>query len=122
MAGAKKKPVRLWLLVAALKTPWGLSSAKKILERHYLKNGTLTAKRRSNTKRVRPDRLVHQGIHLLERFAQDHRIRIHEPTKNLQLKVLPRLPSGSYFLAYVDAIGELDGTRCIIDWKPTTAR
>jgi hypothetical protein len=31
-------------------------------------------------------------------------------------------PGGNDFLAYVDAIGELDGLRCIIDWKTTTAR
>jgi hypothetical protein len=68
------------------------------------------------------DRLVHQGIHLLERFAQDDRIRIQEPAKNLQLKILQQLPGGNDFLGYVDAIGELDGTRCIIDWKTTSAR
>jgi hypothetical protein len=32
------------------------------------------------------DRLVHQGIHLLERFAQDDRIRIKDPQNNLQIK------------------------------------
>ena len=68
------------------------------------------------------DRLVHQGIHLLERFAQDDRIRIHDPQNDLQLKIVHQLPGGSGFLAYVDAIGELDGLRCIIDWKTTTAR
>jgi PD-(D/E)XK nuclease superfamily len=68
------------------------------------------------------DRLVHQGIHLLERFAQDDRIRVHDPQNDLQLKIVHQLPGGSDFLAYVDAIGELDGLRCIIDWKTTTAR
>jgi hypothetical protein len=68
------------------------------------------------------DRLVHQGIHLLERFAQDDRIRVHDPQNNLQLKIMHQLPGGNDFLAYVDAIGELDGLRCIIDWKTTTAR
>jgi len=68
------------------------------------------------------DRLVHQGIHLLERFVQDARIRIDDPEKNLQIKILHRLPGGSDFLGYVDAIGEIDGIRCIIDWKTTTAR
>jgi hypothetical protein len=61
------------------------------------------------------DRLEHQGIHLLERFAQDDRIRIQEPENNLQVKILRPLPGGSEFLAYVDAIGEIDGIRCIID-------
>src|ERR1700730_3368072 len=44
------------------------------------------------------DRLVHQGIRLLERFAQDNRIRIHDPQRNLQIKILHRLPGGSDFL------------------------
>jgi hypothetical protein len=68
------------------------------------------------------DRLVHQGIHLLERFAQGDRIRMDDPRNNLQIKILHCLPGGSDFLAYVDAIGEVDGLRCIIDWKTTTAR
>src|SRR6266852_2974363 len=37
------------------------------------------------------DRLVHQGVHLLERFVQDDRIRIPDPKKNLQIKVAQTL-------------------------------
>src|SRR5215471_5098569 len=68
------------------------------------------------------DRLVHQGIHLLERFAQADRVHIHDPRKNLQVKMLHALPGGSEFVAYLDAIGEVDGVRCVIDWKTTTSR
>jgi PD-(D/E)XK nuclease superfamily len=68
------------------------------------------------------DRLVHQGVQLLERFAQDNRIRIPHPKQNLQIKVVRELPNGNQFLSYVDAIGELDGLRCLIDWKTTTSR
>ena len=68
------------------------------------------------------DRLVHQGIHLLGRFAQDDRVRIENPQSNLQIKILHKLREETEFLGYVDAIGELDGTRCIIDWKTTSAR
>ena len=67
------------------------------------------------------DRLVHQGVHLLERFAQDNRIRIPQPQQNLQLKVVRELPSANQFVAYIDAIGELDGRRCLMDWKTTTS-
>ncbi len=38
------------------------------------------------------DRLYHQGIHLLERFAQDDRVRIRRPKENLQVK-LDTLPT-----------------------------
>jgi PD-(D/E)XK nuclease superfamily len=68
------------------------------------------------------DRLYHQGIHLLERFVQDDRVRIERPKENLQVKLTRSLPSGSQFVSYIDAIGELDGTRYIIDWKTTTCR
>lgn len=68
------------------------------------------------------DRLLHQGIHLLERFAQDNRVRVCEPGKNLQIQKLRLLSSGAEFIAYLDAVGELDGVRCLIDWKTTTSR
>lgn len=68
------------------------------------------------------DRLVHQGVHLLERFAQENRVRIPQPQENLQIKVLRELPHTSQFVAYIDAIGELDGQRCLMDWKTTSSR
>jgi hypothetical protein len=40
------------------------------------------------------------------------RIRVQDPQNDLQLKIVHQLPGGSEFLAYVDAIGELDGLRC----------
>src|SRR5437588_9300253 len=40
------------------------------------------------------DRLFHQGVHLLETFARDNRVRIHSPKKNLQIKMLRTLSGG----------------------------
>ncbi len=68
------------------------------------------------------DRLLHQGVHLLERFARDNRIRIPQAQENLQLKVVRDLPNANQFVAYIDAIGELDGQCCLMDWKTTTSR
>src|SRR4029077_7874460 len=68
------------------------------------------------------DRLYHQGVRLLERFAQDDRVQIRCPKRNLQVKCTRSLPRGSEFVSYVDAIGELDGTKCILDWKTTGSR
>src|ERR1700693_183292 len=68
------------------------------------------------------DRLVHQGVHLLQRFAQDDRVRVPNPHKDLHIKFLRALAGGSEFVAYLDAIGEIDGVRCLIDWKTTTSR
>lgn len=68
------------------------------------------------------DRLLHQGVHLLERFVQDNRVRILQPQQNLQIKVVRDLPNASQFVAYIDAIGELDGQRCLMDWKTASSR
>ena len=68
------------------------------------------------------DRLAHQGVHLLQKFAQDDRVRIHRPQDNLQVKMLRTLPGNNEFVAYIDALGTLDGKEYLIDWKTTTAR
>ncbi len=68
------------------------------------------------------DRLLHQGIHLLQKFAQDDRVRIRRPKENLQVKILRSLPGNNEFVSYVDALGVLDGKECLIDWKTTTSR
>ena len=68
------------------------------------------------------DRLVHQGIHLLGHFAQDDRVQIPRPKENLQIKLVRELPNANQFISYIDAIGELDGVRCVMDWKTTSSR
>jgi hypothetical protein len=66
--------------------------------------------------------MLQQGVELLERFAQDDRVRIPRPRSNQQIQFNRALPSGNNFVAYVDAIGELDGTPCVLEWKTTSAR
>jgi len=61
-------------------------------------------------------------MHLLGRFAQDNRVQNAQPQQNLQLKVVRELSNTNQFVAYVDPIGELDGHRCLMDWKTTTSR
>jgi hypothetical protein len=68
------------------------------------------------------DRLLHQGVHLLQRFVQDNRVRISQPRDNLQIKLVRDLPNTNQFVSYIDAIGELDGIRCVMDWKATSSR
>lgn len=67
------------------------------------------------------DRLVHQGVHLLERFVQADWVRVSDPRQDLQIKIL-QTSGGSEFVAYLDAIGEVDGVRSVIDWKTTASR
>ena len=68
------------------------------------------------------DRMLQQGIQLIERFAQDDRVRVRQPRKNLQTKFTRSLPQGNDFVAYVDAIGRLDGVPCLLEWKTTSSR
>jgi len=68
------------------------------------------------------DQMLEQGIHLLTRFVQDDRVRIRNPRRNLQIKFSRPIGNGNEFVAYIDALGHLDGERSVIDWKTTGAR
>src|ERR1700674_1315287 len=68
------------------------------------------------------DRMLQQGVQLLDRFCQDDRIRIRQPRRNLQIKFTRTVSEKNDFVAYVDAIGKLDGTRCLLEGKKTSSR
>jgi len=68
------------------------------------------------------DRMLQQGVQLLERFAQDGRVRLRHPRSHQQVQFTRMLNSGNNFVAYVDALGELDNTPCVLEWKTTSAR
>jgi PD-(D/E)XK nuclease superfamily len=68
------------------------------------------------------DRMRQQGIQLLDRFCQDDRIRIPQPRRELQIKFTRPVSKNNDFVAYVDAVGKLDGERCLIEWKTTSSR
>jgi len=68
------------------------------------------------------DGMFQQGVQLLERFAQDDRIRIRQPRRNLQIKFTRSLANGNAFVSYIDSIGWLDGKRCLLEWKTTSCR
>jgi PD-(D/E)XK nuclease superfamily len=68
------------------------------------------------------DRMLQQGIQLIERFAQDGRARVPRPRTNQQIQFTRKLNSGNHFVSYIDALGELDGVPCVLEWKTTSAR
>ncbi len=68
------------------------------------------------------DRMLQQGIQLLERFAQEDRIRVRQPRRNLQIKFTKPISAGNDFVAYVDAVGQMDGMKRLIEWKTTSSR
>ena len=68
------------------------------------------------------DHMFRQGIQLLERFTQDGRVQIHQPHSHQQVRFTRALGSGNSFVAFVDAIGELDDSPCVLEWKTASAR
>jgi PD-(D/E)XK nuclease superfamily len=68
------------------------------------------------------DRMLQQGIQLLDRFCQEDRIRIRRPSHELQIKFTRPVSKNNDFVAYIDAIGKLDGERRLIEWKTTSSR
>ena len=68
------------------------------------------------------DRLLQEGFQLLDRFAQEDRVRISRPRRNQQIQVTRPIPGQNEFVAYIDAVGRVDGTECLIEWKTTCAR
>ena len=68
------------------------------------------------------DRMLEQGIQLLDRFCQDDRVRVRHPQRNLQIKFTRPVSQHNNFVAYIDAVGQLDGNRCLLEWKTTSSR
>jgi hypothetical protein len=66
--------------------------------------------------------MLRQGIMLLTRFCQDDRIQVPQPRRNLQIKFTRPIAGKNDFVAYIDAIGKLDGTRCLLEWKTSSSR
>jgi len=68
------------------------------------------------------DTMFQQGMQLLERFCQDNRVHVANPAPHLQVKITRQLSAGTEFVAYIDAVGELDHKASIIEWKTSGAR
>ena len=68
------------------------------------------------------DSMFEQGIHLVERFAQDNRVVVRDPHVRQQVQFSRELTAGNSFVAFIDALGELDGTPCVLEWKTSSAR
>ena len=68
------------------------------------------------------DRMLRQGLMLLTRFCQDNRVQVLQPKRNLQIKFTRPVGEKNDFVAYIDAIGSLDGERCLLEWKTSSSR
>jgi hypothetical protein len=66
--------------------------------------------------------MLRQGLMLLNRFCQDNRVHVLQPERNLQIKFTRPVGEKNDFVAYIDAIGSLDGMRCLLEWKTSSSR
>jgi len=68
------------------------------------------------------ERLLRQGIGLLEQFARDNRIRIRQPQRNMQKKLIRPLANGDEFVlrrcnrpsGWCEAFARMENDRCSI--------
>jgi hypothetical protein len=67
------------------------------------------------------DRMLEQAIMLLTRFCQENRVEVPQPRRNMQVKFTRRIGRNE-FVAYVDAVGKLDGKPCLLEWKTSSCR
>ena len=93
MAGKKKKPALPWSSVAAFeKALVAYFSDEDPSAALFKEWGVYRDTPFEYKKGESWDRLVHQGVHLLQKFAQDDRVRILRPLKNMQVKLSQTLP------------------------------
>lgn len=86
-------------------------------------NGRCIGKRHSNIAKVNPGITCSTKVSIcctdLHRMAgSESRILL----KTWPIKLNRTLLGNNQFVSYIGAIGELDGQRCLIDWKTTTRR
>ena len=55
-------------------------------------------------------------------FVRDDRVCVPCPKGKPAAEAHSQARNGNEFVSYIDAIGELDGKPCLIDWKTTTSR
>jgi len=62
------------------------------------------------------EKMLEQGQALLEQFRQHSRVLLEDGGTDFQVKFRRPLPmSQKHFLAYVDAVGYVDGRPCLIE-------
>lgn len=67
------------------------------------------------------EKMLEQGQQLLARFRRDQRVQIGDGRTDFQVRIRRPLPmSNRHFLAYIDALGWVDGTYGLIEWKTST--
>ena len=123
MAGRKRTPGRRCSSAVPSNKLWAPISAGKIPEQSCSPNGLRCQNQGLHYSNGDSwDRMLRQGIMLLTRFCQDDRVQVTQPRRNLQIKFTRPIAGKNDFVAYIDAIGKLDGRRCLLEWKTSSSR
>src|SRR5437773_2187988 len=123
MAGRRKTPEQPCSSGAPLNALWPPTFCAKTRRLCCFRNGSSVTIRSSSTRMGIPGTACSsKAFQLLNRFWQDDRVRIRQPRRNLQLKFVRPLSGQNEFVAYIDAIGQLDDRGCLLEWKTTSSR
>src|SRR5437867_8149486 len=123
MVGRKRTAGQPCCSDAPLNGLWPPSFCAKTQPLPCFRNGSSFRIRSSSTRTGDTwDRMLEQAIQLLDRFCQEDRVRIRQPRRNLQIKFARPISGQNEFVAFIDAIGQLDGRRSLIEWKTTASR
>ena len=60
--------------------------------------------------------------HAIDPVLSGRSFQVSQPRRNLQIKFTRPVAGKNDFVAYIDAIGTLDGTRCLLEWKTSSSR
>ena len=96
--------------------------AEKILARCCSMSGLLVRATTCTTPTATPGIGCSDKDYASTRFCQDNRVQVQQPQRNLQIKFTRQLAGNNDFVAYIDAIGQLDGKRCLLEWKTSSSR
>ena len=117
--GWKEKDTRAAMLFGrAFERPWERCFVAKIPEPSSSPSGLPARAKTCNIPTATPG-IACSGKEscCLTRFCQDNRVQIRQPRQNLQIKFTRPVGEKNDFVAYIDAIGNLDGKRCLLEWK-----
>ena len=123
MVGRKKKRVPPWSSVARLRKLSEPSSSARIRARCCSKNGVRIEMPRLSTRKGIPGTVWSIRESICSKSSPRTIVFTFPGRRRIcRSRWFDRFRVNNEFVSYIDALGELDGTPCVIDWKTTTSR
>ena len=123
MAGRKKTPAPPCFSAAASNRRWRLYSVAKIRRLSCLSSGRHVRTSIWSTRATTPGTTCSsKAFSCSSVSSRTAASRFTSRMSHQQIRFTRTLSSGNSFVAFVDAVGELDGTPCVLEWKTASAR